>query len=206
MIHFMDWTASRGAPEPWCILGKGPSFSRHADFPELDGRYRTFGLNHVCRERKVFLAHAIDANVLDEVPEMPSRAEWLAMPMHPHFKFKPSQRTLEEIAHVHPVAKEFEARGRLVWYDLNTWPQPRRKPVVNATFFSAEAATHLLALAGVKRIRTLGIDGGSSYAGEFKDIKPFRGGHKTFDLQNGPIRAVVKKFKIDFAPMQAENF
>lgn len=203
MILFYDWIAKEGRIDrPWCVLGKGPSFSKHPEFPNLDVDYHTMGLNHVCRERKTFVTHAIDANVLDEVRDLPSRTEYLVMPMHPHFGFKATARTLEEMSIVHPVVRNFESMGKLLWYNLSTWPKAHgSSSVVKVAFFSAEAAIQLLAKGGVRKIRTLGVDGGSSYANQFKDIKAFRGGHTTFDIQTRYIEATVRDFKIDFGPL-----
>jgi hypothetical protein len=203
MILFYDWIAKESlADHPWCVLGKGPTFSKHSEFPDLDVDYRTMGLNHVCRERKTFVTHVIDANVLDEVPELSSRTKYLVMPMHPHFQFKATKRTLEEMSTSHPVVRDFESRGNLLWYNLSTWPKARgQSSVVKVAFFSAEAAIQLLSRSGVRKIRTLGVDGGTSYAQQFKDIKAFKGGHTTFDIQTRYIEATVKDFKIDFGPL-----
>lgn len=200
MLNFFEWIAERRlSTKPWCILGKGPSFAIHADFPNLDRDYAVIGLNHVCRQRSTFMTHVIDANVLTEVPDMLTRTEFLVMPMHPHFSFKASERTLRDLAASDPVTKEFEAKGRLLWYNLSTWPKPEGpSPVVKVAFFSAEAAIQLLARGGVRKIRTLGVDGGTSYAKQFKDIKTFRGGHNTFDLQKKYIDATIREFKLDF--------
>jgi hypothetical protein len=203
VILFYDWISKSAlSGESWCVLGKGPTFQKHTEFQNLDRNYRTIGLNHVCRERKTFVTHVIDANVLGEVPDMATRSEFLVMPMHPHFEFKASPKTLTEMLATNPVLKAFEARGGLLWYNLSTWPKPEgSSPIVKVAFFSAEAAIQLLARSGVRRIRTLGVDGGTSYAKSFKDIQTFRGGHNTFDLQNKYIEATVREFKIDFGPL-----
>jgi hypothetical protein len=168
----------------------------------LDQDYRTIGLNHVCRERKTFVTHVIDANVLEEVPNMADRSEFLVMPMHPHFEFRASQKTLVEMLPVNPVLKAFEDRGALLWSNLSTWPKAEcTSPVVRVAFFSAEAAIQLLARSGIRKIRTLGVDGGASYAKSFSDIQAFRGGHKTFDLQTKYIEATVREFQVDFEPL-----
>lgn len=203
MILFYDWISKAAlSGKPWCVIGKGPTFQKHPEFPDLDSDYRTIGLNHVCRERKIFVTHVIDANVLSEVPDMAARSEFLVMPMHPHFNFKASPKTLTEMLVTNPVLKAFEERGGLLWYNLSTWPKPEDpSPVVKVAYFSAEAAIQLLARSGVRKIRTLGIDGGTSYAKSFKDIKTFRGGHNTFDLQTKYIEATAREFKLDFGPL-----
>lgn len=204
MIEVFEWM--RGNPQgsrDWLILGKGPAFSRHSEFPDLDARYATVGLNHVCRERPVFAAHCIDAEVTNQVgPMMVEKAKWLVMPWRPHVKFGPTEETLEEMARSNPVIARFEAEGRLVWYNASTSGNPRPgSPKVCVLWFSAEAVVRWLAMGGTKTIRTLGIDGGSAYADQFKDMKPFIGGHTSFDIQQGPINETVAEFGLDYGPL-----
>lgn len=203
MIEFFEWM--RGKPfagRTWLICGKGPTFDRHTEVKDIDTAYVTFGLNHVCRTRRMNVSHIIDANVLDEIDCIPDRMEYLVMPWHPHFKFIATPKTLIELSSEKPVLQELASKGRLLWYNLSSWPKPHdASPVVKVGWFSAEAAVGLLAMSGVKQIRTLGIDGGNKYAEAFKDISPFRGGHTTFDHQNKPIEDTVKKYCLDYGPL-----
>jgi hypothetical protein len=207
MIELFQWFKSGPwTGKPWLILGKGPTFSMHSGFPDLDKDFNILGLNHVCRERRTMVTHVIDANVLGEVPDMLERTELLIMPRHPHVNFLATGKLLEAFMEESAVLRSFEAQGRLLWYNLSTWEKPHEgSPVVKVGYFSAEAAVRLLAIAGVKVIRTLGIDGGNRYAGEFKDIAPFRGGHVTFDHQNQPIMNTVREFGVDYAPLATRS-
>jgi hypothetical protein len=75
---------------------------------------------------------------------------------------------------------------------------------VGLSYFSVEGALNLLALSGVKKIRTLGIDGGNSYSGRFNDLVKktlLSNGRKSFDIQFGQIRESVKRFGLDFGPL-----
>jgi hypothetical protein len=201
MIELFGWMKAL-EPKPWLIFGKGPSFDRHKEFPDIDKEYHTVALNHACRNRPVFVGHMIDANVLDEVDGWEEKARFILMPWQPHVKFSPTDKTLDKFAVEHPVLASFEKQGRLLWYNLATGKKPRTgSPPVLVNFFSAEAVVRFLAMAGVKKIRTLGVDGGNTYAQAFKDITPFRGGHKTFDYQTGPIQKTVKEFGLDYAPL-----
>lgn len=201
MKAFFDWFEEQQDKRPWMIFGKGPSFSQHVKYPNIDKDYVTFGLNHICRERRVLISHAIDANVLDEIPEIRLRTKFILMPMHPHYNFKATEKTLLELVEEHPIIRWFNKNERLLWYNLSTWPKPTPgSPVIRVAYFSAEAAIRLLAMAGVKIIRTLGVDGGTQYSKEFKDIPPFRGGHTTFDLQRKPIEDIVGEFSLDLQP------
>jgi hypothetical protein len=203
VIEVFSWL--KGSPagaRTWLICGKGPSFERHTSIPDLDGSYATVGLNHACRARRMMVTHVADANVLDELPNIAQQTEWLLMPWQPHVQFKPTAKTLQNFLEERSDLKDFEARGRLLWYNCSSGPAPRPgSPSVSVFMFSAEAAVRILAMAGVKKIRTLGIDGGNQYAASFSDIPKFRGGHTTFDLQKKPIEATVKQFKLDYAPL-----
>lgn len=203
MIEFFEWMKRRRDTRPWCVLGKGPSFRRRGEIEGLAQRYQLLGLNHVCREQAVHVTHVIDANVLDEVPGIWSRTGYLVMPWHPHVDFRPSPRTLAEFAREHAVLGRLEREERLLWYNASTWQGAPRNgsPKVKVVWFSAEAAVRLLAMAGVTEVRTLGIDGGSRYADDFKDLPPFRGGHTSFDLQTAEIRKTVEEFGLRYGPL-----
>lgn len=203
MIEVFSWM--KGGPagdRTWLVCGKGPSFERHKEIPDLDGKYATIGLNHACRARRMMVAHMIDANVLDELPDLKDQAEWLLMPWQPHIQFRSTPKTLQDFLNERADLQGFESRGRLLWYNCSTGKSPRAgSPPVSVALFSAEAVVRLLAMAGVKKIRTLGVDGGKQYASSFKDIQPFRGGHTTFDGQQRYIQATVDQFKLDYAPL-----
>lgn len=203
MIDFFEW--AKTAPlngRTWLVAGKGPTFDRHPEIADLDAKYAILGLNHVCRNKKVFVAHMIDANVLDEIEDLPSKIDYLLMPWQPHFKFRPTPTTLAMVLEKSPVLQQIDRKQRLLWYNLSTGNAPNGdSPRVLVDYFSAEAAVRLLAMAGVKVIRTLGIDGGNTYAGTFKDIPPFRGGHTTFDHQTAKIKKTVDLFKLDYKPL-----
>lgn len=201
-MEFFEWFKKNPkTARTWVIMGKGPTFDRAGEIPNLDEQYAAFALNHVCRQRHVFVAHMIDANVIDEIEELEAKADFVVMPWQPHFKFVPTPKTLKELIDEKPVLKDLNEKGRLLWYNLCTGKAPRLgHPVVSVKYFSAEAAVCMLAMAGVRKIRTLGIDGGTKYSGAFKDIQPFRGGHKTFDLQTESINETVRKYGLNYAP------
>ena len=202
MKSFVDWYRSaQGAPaKPCLVLGKGPSFSRIRDV-DL-GEYFVVTLNHAVREvpRMADVAHMIDVDVLDGLEDRHLyNAGHFVLPMHPHVKFNATARRLPDFVAERPKLALLEEEDRLLWYNLSTWghaPEPG-SPVVEVTYFSAEAAIRLLAVSGAKVIRTLGVDGGTQYAGEFKDLTPFTGGHASFDLQWQGIDRTVREFGLD---------
>lgn len=190
--------------DPWLLLGKGPSFALRG---RLDlSPYRTLSLNHAVREQPVLVAHVIDVDVLEPCGNAIERnAGVLVMPWYPHVGNVVGDRTLADHAGKIPVLARLRAEGRLLWYDLSTSAvRYGSGPVVEATYFSAEAALNLLATAGVRRIRTLGIDGGSSYSIAFDDLRDstlLANGRTSFDLQFAGFARTILRTGVDFTPL-----
>lgn len=199
--ELFGWFAQQEWSRPWMVLGKGPSFARRG---EVDlSSYHLLGLNHVCREQRVELAHAIDLEVVQELgPALLDRVGALVMPWRPHVQFKPGALTLAQLAVQDPALRRLSEEGRLLWYNCSTAPEARPgSPVVQVCWFSGEAGVRLLGLAGVQRIRSLGIDGGRDYAPEFGDLTPLQNGHRSFDHQNLAIGHTVDALELDYAPL-----
>jgi hypothetical protein len=210
MRAFFEWfNANRIDPnEPWLMLGKGPSFAKRVHY-DLRA-FHTLSLNHAVREEKIRVAHIIDYSVIDDCAEaILKNAEVLAMPWRPHVHFVPAADTLEELARGNPTLRAMNEQGRLVWCNLSSAPEPRENsPVVNAEFFSAEAGLNLLALAGVGRVRSLGVDGGREYSGEFEDLKDrtlLACGQDTFDKQFKGFARTISTTGVDYAPLDVDS-
>lgn len=202
---FFEWLRQQPHPaQPWLILGKGPSFSKREAF-DLGG-YRLMSLNHVVRELAVDAAHIIDIDVVTACGEtLTANAGIVVMPWFPHEQNQVGKTSLLEWAQRLPTLSKLAAQGRLCWYDLNT-SQLRHgtAPVVSATFFSAEAALSLLALAKVPLVRSLGIDGGAQYSNSFNDLNEMtrlNNGHTSYDLQFAGMARTIFKTGVDFAPL-----
>jgi Glycosyl transferase family 8 len=188
---------------PWLLLGKGPSFSLHA---ELDlAPYHLFGLNHVVREIPVDVAHAIDVDVAATCADaIRTNSRWLMMPRRPHVDFKPADRLLEDFFDDVPLLAELSEQGRLVWYDLCNSPPVGDGPIIRVRWFSSEAALSILAASGVKTIRSLGVDGGRGYSAAFNDLEQttmLANGHPSFDRQFSEMEAIVTENSLDYAPL-----
>ncbi len=220
MRHFFDWFGERSRPdEPWLILGKGPSFDLLGQY-DVSG-YRTLSLNHAVRGRAVDVAHIIDVDVIEPCAEaIRANAGVLVMPWHPHAKNTAGDDTLAQWVPRIPVLAELDAAGRLLTYDLSTHtradgPPPSRlhastpsRLVVQAVYFSAEAALSLLALAGARRVRSLGVDGGKSYGQAFNDLEGstlLANKWASFDLQFGGFAATISSTGVDYAPLNVES-
>jgi len=203
---FFDWFAAAGfKPEqPWLVLGKGPSFSLRDKYDLAS--YRTLSINHAVREQPVTVAHIIDADVVDACGEaLEKNAGAVVLPWYPHVNNAPGSRTLEEIAAGNAVLRRLDEQGRLLWYNLSTGKSPREGcPVVDVKYFSAEAVLNLLTTAGVRTIRSLGIDGGSTYSPKFDDLKDktlLANQWKSFDLQFAQMARTILRTGVDYAPL-----
>lgn len=212
MIALSEWM--RSCPlldRPWLILGKGPSFSRrhHVDLSP----YYLASLNHVVREMKVDVAHYIDLEALVAcADDLPRNADWLLVPRYPHVNFRPSAEPLEVLCGRVPVLRQFAERGRLVWYyhDLLSRPElkasypPGAGPLIAVDAFSVEALVNVLAVLGVKIVRTLGVDGGIHYSQSFHDLNGttrLANGQSSFDRQFLWIHRTVKENDMDYGPL-----
>lgn len=208
MKSFFDWyRETQDNEQPWLILGKGPSFNRRHEF-DLSA-YRYVSLNHVVREGPVALAHIIDIDVVAACGDaLVSQAGALVMPWMPHVKNLVGDKTLAQWADALPTLRRLDAEGRLLWYDLRTTKiRHGTHPVVDARAFSAEAALELLALAGAKTVRSLGVDGGASYATSFddlKDISRLNNGQPSYDLQFEGFARTIHRTGVDYAPLTEE--
>jgi hypothetical protein len=202
---FFDWFARVIDPaDPWLILGKGPSFARRGQF-DLN-QFRLMSLNHAVREQAVLAAHVIDLDVVETCAEtIEQNARVLVMPWHPHVQNVVGTRTLEEAVRGIPVLQRLANEDRLLWYDLSTSPTRHgSSPVVEATYFSAEAALNLLAAAGARCVRSLGIDGGSSYSASFDDLRDttlLANGRTSFDLQFEGFARTILRTGVNFSPL-----
>ena len=171
MKSFFEWFAERhDSEQPWLIFGKGPSFEKRQQYDLRS--YHLLGLNHVIREQRCEVAHMIDLDVVDKLgSELATAAAFVVMPWMPHVGNAPGKKTLAQLVKEHVILGQLDRAGQLLWYNLATaWEAVAGSPVVPVQYFSAEAAIALLATAGVREIRSLGIDGGASYAKNFSDL------------------------------------
>jgi hypothetical protein len=206
--NFFDWMAETDRRDkPGLILGKGPSFSLR-DRHDLSS-YTTMSLNHTVRELPVDIAHIIDIDVVPLCAEaLLSNAGVLAMPWYPHVKNFVGDKTLEQWVQEVPTLRKLDVQGRLLWYDLISGPlRHGTRPVVNARKFSAEAGLQLFALAGVRKVRSLGVDGGTTYSTAFNDLKDvtrLNNGHPTYDLQFEGFACTIYQTGVDYSSLAGE--
>lgn len=216
----MTWACREDiAPHPWLVLGKGPSFQLRENFDLRP--YLTLGLNDVVREMAVTVAHAVDLEVIERNAEaIDANARFLLMPIRPRRYSLDAREDLFSLAKGIPLLKHLLRHGRLICYQLLPatltsvqWLWARHSeeaqesviaPTVWCRSFSSVAAIAVLAACGVRVIRTLGIDGGSSYSDNFQDLDRetlLTNGRPDFSAQFQEIADLIRKFRLDLAPL-----
>ncbi len=208
MLTLDEW-AERHQPwrRPWLLVGKGPTFDRLAQVDR--SAYDVCSLNHVVRELEVTLAHAIDLDVVLECGAAIERnARYLVMPFRPHVRFDPGPKTVFDLQDEVPTLGRMARAGRLVYYDLSSSPPSGASPTIRAGHFSAESALELLAVAGAREVRSLGVDGGTAYSGAFDDLSVrtrLANARPSFDSQFDGIAAVLRRRRdVVYAPWDVE--
>lgn len=173
---------------PWLILGKGPSLNQYD--PNIHNySYNILALNHVGRYVNADICIYHDNEV--EHISIANRCKYILKPYHPHIKFKPYSLANTPLW------------NNIYYFNLSTWKGKRKSdsPVIKARYNVAESAFHILALFGIKEIRTLGVDGGKEYSKIFSYLKPLTNGQPNFDKQFVEINKICKKFGINYSPL-----
>jgi hypothetical protein len=206
MLELKDWAAQAKFPDnPWLVLGKGPSFGRRNEYDLTN--FNTFSLNHVVREQRVDVAHIVDIDVVEPCGQaLLHNCTWLIMPRCPHVNcFASEYMQLIDWINCIPILAEKERQGKLVTYsllqELSQDPDPW---TIETRYFSSEAALGILAKLGVKTIRSLGIDGGTTYSSNFNDVSKstLLANHQpSFDLQFARFAEICKRHNLDYMPL-----
>jgi len=210
MQSFLQWFEATGQDtnQPWLILGKGPSFAKRDQFDLKN--FQLLSLNHAVREQPVAVAHMIDYDVVEACGESIDRnAGVLVMPWFPHFKNRPGTDSLESLTRRNTLLERLNSQGRLLWYNHSLAEETHgNSPVIPVRFFSSEAVLNLLVAAGVRQVRSLGIDGGNKYSAQFHDLagKTLLSNQKTtFDVQFGEIAKILMNTGLDYAPLDVQS-
>lgn len=193
---------------PWLITGKGPSFSALRNYD--CSHFRVLTLNDSIREfEHAAIAHFIDFDAFKRCAHDLHRADAVVLPWFPHVDNKPGNLGLADLLLREPMLQKLAQENRLCWYDLSTSAHRHGDfPTVSALYFSAEAALDLLATAGVRKIRSLGIDGGSAYSTEFADlvdVSLLTNHRKNFNRQFESFAKVIARTGADYAPLDMET-
>lgn len=188
---------------PWLLVGKGPSFDRRAEAPESVVGWKVFGLNHVCLKTAVDVAHFTDFDAFQDCADrLQKQACLVCLPWFPHVGNRPGPKCLDELVQNDPALHRLNEAGRLVSYNSTLAKHRARSlPLVHVRYFSAVAGLSILAAAGAKLVRTVGVDGGTGYAAGFDPSTLLANGRKSFDVQFGEMKRIAKSAKIDLQPL-----
>jgi hypothetical protein len=197
------WSEIDGRSRPWLLLGKGPTFELRDQY-DLSP-YFTVAINHAVWKVKADAASAVNYEVLADCSEaIYENARFLLMPRYPHTIAGDGPRLLETYFDEYPVLETLSREGRLVWYNLSSDTLIPGSPVVRNGPFSSCILFSLLGMLGVRKIKTLGIDGGLSYGAAFAHIAgrtKLANGMPTYDKQFKDMMQAVHRFKLDYAPL-----
>lgn len=204
MLDLNEWLSTTRFPDkPWLVLGKGPTFDRRGRFDLTE--FNLLGLNHVVDKVTLDVAHMIDIDVVEScAASLAENTSWLVMPRYPNVAQARSPRRLEDYFDDHPVLRDLDARGRLIFYNLSGAPVHGMSPIIGVKYFSSEAALGILAQMGVTEVRSLGIDGGRAYASSFRDLSAstlMANGQPVFDIQFDRLAMIAEEAGIDYRPL-----
>lgn len=212
MLTARNWALQYDiSAKPWLILGKGPTFGKFR--PEMGQSYSILALNHVARSVKCDAALMMDMDVFEACgDEILTNAHFVLMPWRPHVNFRPSAKTLEDFVRENPRLAQLDREGRLVVFNAQTardFEPLAGEPLTPIKFFSAEAALNILAAAGAKQVRTLGVDGGALYAANFSDLNDvtlLANGREDFDKQFGQFAQTLRTYpNLIFGPLTVQT-
>lgn len=157
----LDWKS-----KPVLLAGKGPSFSARP--LGLCERFHVVGINQAASHQHCELAVMND--IEPWLGTQPINAEMaLALPSWPHWHQRPGGYDIQQWTALETSLESLCERGRLFAFDMQLLGQrkyPDESPIL-AVYSSTESALQILAMAGVRRVHTVGIDGGSALAPEF---------------------------------------
>lgn len=185
---------------PYCILGMGPTFAERNKF-DLS-KYATVGINRIVTKMRVNLCQIIDFYIAQKYEkEILANCDYLVVPYYPHFACRAIPGIdVPLLIQSLPFMAQLNDEGRLLCFNLSTiMTRIGNSPVVKARYFSAEASFNLLGHLGVKDIVTLGIDGGTTRAEDFKDHGPCD--PRGFNLQWDGIKKSIERFSINYHPL-----
>lgn len=203
-----------GDRRPWLVVGKGPSL---ANLPADRSEYHVMTLNHTCFTVPDFtIAHFVDieavvecSDYLNQFLQSEDSEGRLCLPWHPHRKFRPWNETLiSGVGVQRPLSfgavVPYANKQRLLSYNASSAAKlPRHPGLAHVTLraFGAVAAFNILAMAGVRDIFSVGIDGGTIYHESFDSKNCLANGNPSFDTQWPYINATIESYKINYTKL-----
>lgn len=196
MQPFFQWFSRSNFTKPWLIVGKGPSFD-NIDKVDLD-KYSVAALNHAMFKVPCIFGHAIDLDVYNS-SDNNFLCRHLVTPWEPHIKFVPGGLSLIDL-----MSEGNLGFDNILYYNSSRTLDPKLKshgPVVRVRHFGSVAVVNLLAMAGVKEIFTLGVDGGNSYSSNFDKKNLLANGRMSFNAQFDEFRETSRVYGTRITPL-----
>lgn len=196
-------------PRPWLIVGKGPTCIK---LPEDRSAYHVLTLNHACTVAPDFaIAHFVDIEAVYACEaflkkRLEDQKGFLCMPWWPHQDFRPGANNIgdnpgKNMPLMFGAVVAYRQKKRLLSYNASTaFRKPRgpELPYVELRKFGSVAAFNILAMAGVRRIDSFGIDGGTGYSPQFDSKDCLSNGQQSFDAQWPLIDDTLKSYRITY--------
>lgn len=200
-------TALRGhAAADWLVLGKGPTAVRVAELPPQ--HYRLLTLNDAVRLAPTPLltfAHFTDYEAWRRQAGYVAERDFTAvLPWLPHQRMKPGPDTLLALCRRDRDLQWLLAQNRLLCYNSTLAGPKKRRPglgLVRVRLFSAVAAFNLLGAAGVRKVHSLGVDGGTEYAPCFDPAHRLANGRASFGPQLPELKFALKRYGMTWEPL-----
>lgn len=193
--------------KPWLVLGKGPTLAKLT--PAIAAAHSVVALNHAIEVVprpyvSPVIAHFTDIEAIGGCILAITRGRpKVVMPWHPHVAMEPGLFTVANHSDGHSasaiVIGDLIDSESLWSYNsdradhLEAHPELTR---VRVRAFSAVAAFNLLALADVKEIFSLGVDGGKDYDTRMDAVNKLANGQKSFDAQTPELTRTLLKHSI----------
>lgn len=197
LINFFEWFKSFKSNKPWLIVGKGPSFDR---ISEVDlAQYNVIGLNHVIYNIDCLLGSVIDMDVISK-SEDKVKCLHIVTPWYPHINFKPTKKSIADFSE-DPSCCKVDAS---LWYNSSRSTRSGIEPggpTVTVKCFNAVAAVNLLGSVGVKKVHTVGVDGGTLYSKSFSTNTLLSNGRSSFNCQSVEFKKSKLKLGISVHPI-----
>jgi hypothetical protein len=189
------------------IAGKGPSLDWLDNC--LDPSEPVISLNHACELIDSKIAHFTDLQALLDCESVLQATEFIVVvPSSPHISGVPTELNVLELAREHKAVSDLIFQDRLFVYAGSNTPNRWRLPEFELRYFSIEPAYQLACLLGARRVKTIGIDGGTSYATSVSTRGKKRlldNGQQSFDRQFIQLEKLKLRHGIPIEPMIIAN-
>jgi hypothetical protein len=192
------------------VLGKGPSLTNESLERHRSGAC-VIGINQTVRTFTCDVAFFIDIEpFLESLPEIMASRVALVLPWHPNQRTwikrisKPMAEDLHELCARMPELRELDQQGRLYYFHTAMRERRAARNVFEPNLVSLSALLQILAAIGVRRVETLGVDGGAGYSAVLKGSL-YTQLHAGYDRQFPILRRIAMTNGVTLARADAQK-